>query len=200
MRARQGDAAGRRANTPERCGQVAGETQITFEKLDDCRWMIPKTGRMRVPGIIYADEKMMTHIRTDKSPQQVANVAHLPGIVKYSLAMPDIHWGYGFPIGGVAATETESGVISPGGVGYARCGCRLMTTHSADERRRDKGLVSDCSGPSCQRGVEEQAQAVQSEERKMPRPAPGGRSRTVRERKTSRPRKAASCRERTLTS
>ena len=161
----------RRANTPERCGQVAGETQITFEKLDDCRWMIPKTGRMRVPGIIYADEKMMTHIRTDKSPQQVANVAHLPGIVKYSLAMPDIHWGYGFPIGGVAATETESGVISPGGVGYdINCGCRLMTTTlGLDEvRPRIKELVSGLfrTIPSGV-GSRSKLKLSRSEERKM---------------------------------
>ena len=65
----------------------------------------------------------------DESPKQVANVAHLPGIVKYSLAMPDMHWGYGFPIGGVAAFDMAAGIISPGGVGYdINCGCRLMTT------------------------------------------------------------------------
>ncbi len=124
---------------------MAENADIKFEKLDDFRWMIPKTGRMRVPGIIYADEKMMSQIRTDKSPLQVANVAHLPGIVKYSLAMPDIHWGYGFPIGGVAATETSCGVISPGGVGYdINCGCRLLTTTmELDEvRPRIKELVS----------------------------------------------------------
>jgi tRNA-splicing ligase RtcB len=124
---------------------LADEVSIKFEKLDECRWMIPRTGGMRVPGIIYADEKMMSHIRVDRSPQQVANVAHLPGIVKYSLAMPDIHWGYGFPIGGVAATRVEDGVISPGGVGYdINCGCRLITTNlDLDEvRPRIKELVS----------------------------------------------------------
>ncbi|UCF79889.1 MAG: RtcB family protein [Candidatus Eiseniibacteriota bacterium] len=107
--------------------------------------MIPKAGGMRVPGIIYADEKMMAQIRTDKSPQQVANVAHLPGIVKNSLAMPDIHWGYGFPIGGVAATDVEEGVISPGGVGYdINCGVRLVTTGMELEevRPRIKELVA----------------------------------------------------------
>ncbi len=124
---------------------MAEERKVTFEKLDDYRWMIPKTGAMRVPGIIYADEKMMTHIRVDKSPQQVANVAHLPGIVKNSLAMPDIHWGYGFPIGGVAATEVDGGVISPGGVGYdINCGVRLVTTNLEldDVRPRIKELVT----------------------------------------------------------
>jgi len=123
---------------------LSEETLIRFEKLDDFRWQIPKTGGMRVPGIIYADERMMTHIRTDKSPQQVANVAHLPGIVKYSLAMPDIHWGYGFPIGGVAATDVEGGVISPGGVGYdINCGCRLIATnlHLDEVRPRIRELV-----------------------------------------------------------
>lgn len=98
-----------------------------FEKIDDYRWRIPKEGNMRVDGIIYADEKMMKTISTDQSPQQVANVAQLPGIVNHSLAMPDIHWGYGFPIGGVAAFDIDEGVISPGGVGYdINCGVRLL--------------------------------------------------------------------------
>ena len=71
----------------------------------------------------------MKGMGADEGPQQVANVAHLPGIVKASLAMPDMHWGYGFPIGGVAAFDMDEGVVSPGGVGYdINCGCRLMTT------------------------------------------------------------------------
>jgi tRNA-splicing ligase RtcB len=73
---------------------------------------------MRTEGLVYADERMMRDIRKDKSLNQVANVATLPGIVGPSMAMPDIHWGYGFPIGGVAAFEEGSGIISPGGVGY----------------------------------------------------------------------------------
>lgn len=85
---------------------------------------------MRVPGIIYADEAMLAQIRSDEAPQQVANVAHLPGILKYSFAMPDIHWGYGFPIGGVAAMDAECGVVSPGGVGYdINCGVRLLRSN-----------------------------------------------------------------------
>jgi tRNA-splicing ligase RtcB len=86
---------------------------------------------MRVDGLIYADDELMQSIRQDKSPDQVANVACLPGIVGYSLAMPDIHWGYGFCIGGVAATDPEEGgVISPGGVGYdINCGVRLARTN-----------------------------------------------------------------------
>lgn len=103
--------------------------EIRFEKIDDYRWRIPRTGGMKVPGVVYADENLLKHIRQDQSPKQVANVAHLPGIIRYSLAMPDIHWGYGFPIGGVAATDIETGVISPGGVGYdINCGCRLLRT------------------------------------------------------------------------
>ncbi len=103
--------------------------EVRIEKIDDYRWRIPKTGGMRVPGLIYADEKLLQSVRMDESPKQVKNVAHLPGILSYSLAMPDMHWGYGFPIGGVAATSIEDGVISPGGVGYdINCGCRLLRT------------------------------------------------------------------------
>lgn len=91
------------------------------------RWRIPKTGGMRVDGIVYADEAMIADIRSDQSLEQVKNVAHLPGILNASLAMPDIHWGYGFPIGGVAAVDAEDGVVSPGGVGYdINCGVRLL--------------------------------------------------------------------------
>jgi len=105
-------------------------SDIRIERLDAFRWIIPPTGGMRVPGIIYADERMMQAMGTDESPRQVANVAHLPGIIGHSLAMPDIHWGYGFPIGGVAAFDMDEGIISPGGVGYdINCGVRLMATN-----------------------------------------------------------------------
>ena len=100
-------------------------------KVDDCRWQIPanyKAG-MRVPGLIYASREMLDSMLDEQTPEQVANVAFLPGIVRYSLAMPDIHWGYGFPIGGVAATDIRDGVVSPGGVGYdINCGVRLLRT------------------------------------------------------------------------
>jgi tRNA-splicing ligase RtcB len=92
-----------------------------LEKINEYKFRIPKSSKpgMRVDGIIYANEKLLVDIKRDKAAEQVANVAFLPGIVKYSLAMPDIHWGYGFSIGGVAATDPDdSGVISPGGVGY----------------------------------------------------------------------------------
>ncbi len=102
----------------------------TIEKIHDHLFEIPAQGNMRVPGRIYANDAMMkTILEEDESLQQVINVAQLPGIQKYSLAMPDIHWGYGFPIGGVAATDYQSGVISPGGVGYdINCGVRLVRT------------------------------------------------------------------------
>ncbi len=101
---------------------------IYYKQLDTFRWEIPRVGKMRVPGLIFARESMLPDIEKDQSPQQVANVAHLPGILRYSMAMPDIHWGYGFPIGGVAAMDVDDGVISPGGVGYdINCGVRLAT-------------------------------------------------------------------------
>lgn len=108
--------------------------EVRLEKVDAYRWRIPRTGSMRVPGMIYSNEELLRHVRMDQSPKQVANVAHLPGIIRYSLAMPDMHWGYGFPIGGVAATDLEHGVISPGGVGYdINCGCRLLRTDITQE-------------------------------------------------------------------
>jgi tRNA-splicing ligase RtcB (3'-phosphate/5'-hydroxy nucleic acid ligase) len=91
---------------------------MKLQQIDAYRWRIPREGRMRVDGRVYADERMMADIRNDASLQQVANVAQLPGIVGASLAMPDIHWGYGFPIVGVAAMDEDDGVVSPGGVGY----------------------------------------------------------------------------------
>ncbi len=103
---------------------------ISLEPVDEVRWRIPKTGGMRVEGIVYADRELIKTLKTDGSLRQVVNVAHLPGIVKASLAMPDIHQGYGFPIGGVAAMEIEGGVISPGGVGYdINCGCRVVRSN-----------------------------------------------------------------------
>src|SRR4030042_6163047 len=95
-------------------------------KIDDFLYEIPKTGKLPVPARIYASEKMLKDILQDNAPEQVANVAWLPGIVGYSYAMPDIHWGYGFPIGGVAAMRLEDGVVSPGGVGFdIICGVRI---------------------------------------------------------------------------
>jgi tRNA-splicing ligase RtcB len=116
--------------------------EVPLEKIDDFRWRIPKSYKpgMRVPGIIYADEKLLKDIRQDKALEQVANVAFLPGIVNASLAMPDIHWGYGFPIGGVAATDIEEGgVVSPGGVGFdINCGVRMLKTDLQFDDIKDK--------------------------------------------------------------
>jgi tRNA-splicing ligase RtcB (3'-phosphate/5'-hydroxy nucleic acid ligase) len=109
--------------------------QYDVRKLTDYLWELPKTGAMRVPARFYATEEMLSQIFGDNAPQQAKNVAQLPGIMKASLAMPDIHWGYGFPIGGVAAFELGSGVISPGGVGYdINCGVRLMASKLTREQ------------------------------------------------------------------
>lgn len=113
--------------------------KIELRKVDDYRWLIPRDGKMLVEGLIYADETLLQDIHLDESPKQVANVAHLPGIQKYSLAMPDIHWGYGFPIGGVAAFDWQEGIISPGGVGYdINCGTRLMISNLSRPDMEDK--------------------------------------------------------------
>lgn len=116
--------------------------QGPLEKIDDYRWRIPKSYKpgMRVPGIIYADEKLLKDIHSDRAPEQVANVAHLPGIVKYSLAMPDIHWGYGAPIGAIGAFDIEEGgIVSPGFTGYdINCGIRLMRTNLTEKDIRPK--------------------------------------------------------------
>ena len=110
---------------------------MEVRKIDNCRFEIPQTGGMRVPGIVFASPKMMNALLGDPSLEQVQNVAHLPGIVRASLAMPDIHWGYGFPIGGVAAVDEVEGVVSPGGVGYdINCGVRLMRTRLRLEEAR----------------------------------------------------------------
>lgn len=118
---------------------------VKLEKIDDYRWRIPKAGGMKVPGLVYADEKLLKDVYKDKALEQVANVAFLPGIVNYSMAMPDIHWGYGFPIGGVAATDIEEGgVVSPGGVGFdINCGVRLVRTglQYGDIKEKLKDLV-----------------------------------------------------------
>ena len=115
------------ANTPRDRG-FSGP----LERIDDCTWRIPRSYRpdMRVDGVIFADERLLPQLRSDRAPEQVADVACLPGIQWASLAMPDIHWGYGFCIGGVAATDPAAGgVVSPGGVGYdINCGVRLMRT------------------------------------------------------------------------
>jgi len=110
-------------------------------KIDNYHWEIPSSYRdgMRVPGLIYASEGMLKSMGDDPALMQVTNVAFLPGIVKFSMAMPDIHWGYGFPIGGVAAMSVKDGVISPGGVGYdINCGVRLLRTNLTETEVKPK--------------------------------------------------------------
>lgn len=119
-----------------------------LQQLDETKWLIPKDYKkgMLVDGLIFADEPMIRDIRRDNAPEQVANGAFLPGIVGRSMAMPDIHWGYGLPIGGVVATDAREGVISPGGVGFdANCGVRLLTTplSRSDLQNRQEALIED---------------------------------------------------------
>ena len=118
---------------------------LEIKQIDKYRWKLSKTGAMRVPGIIFTDFISDRDVLQEAAFQQVANVATLPGILKASMAMPDFHMGYGFPIGGVAAFDWESGVISPGGVGYdINCGVRLAVTSLTEKDVRPKleGLVN----------------------------------------------------------
>ena len=102
---------------------------VRIQQIDEYRWRIPREGAMRTDGLVFASRQMMDVLEKEQALEQVRNVATLPGIVGPSIAMPDIHWGYGFPIGGVAAFDAEDGVISPGGVGYdINCGVRLLRT------------------------------------------------------------------------
>ncbi|MFC1966536.1 RtcB family protein [Chloroflexota bacterium] len=115
--------------------------QAVLNKIDDYRWEIPTSYKkgMSVPGLIFASEPMLGHILEEQVFQQVANVAFLPGIIGHSLAMPDIHWGYGFAIGGVAGTRVADGVVSPGGVGFdINCGVRLLRTNLTKEEVKPK--------------------------------------------------------------
>jgi tRNA-splicing ligase RtcB len=127
---------------------MSADLMATITRIDDYRWEIPRSYKpgMRVPGLIFSDEHMLRHIQDEQSLEQVANVAFLPGIVGRSLAMPDIHWGYGFPIGGVAATRVDDGVISPGGVGFdINCGVRLLRTNLTEKevKPRIERLLAD---------------------------------------------------------
>jgi len=116
---------------PQRCPE-----RVPLERVDEYTWRIPKKYKpgMRVPGIVFADKDLLEKMTTDRTLEQCANVAHLPGIYKHSITLPDGHEGYGFPIGGVAATDYEEGVVSPGGVGYdINCGVRLLTTNLSEK-------------------------------------------------------------------
>lgn len=136
--------------------------QVPLERIDDVRWRVPRTGAMRTDGIVYAREELLPDLREDRCLEQVANVATLPGIVGSSLAMPDIHWGYGFPIGGVAAFDPDQGgVVSPGGVGYdINClsgdtpvltaeGCTRPIAEIVQEKLRGAVAVFDLGQKTC---------------------------------------------------
>jgi tRNA-splicing ligase RtcB len=121
--------------------------RVPLERLDNYSWRIPQKYKagMRVPGLVFADEDLLEKMKTDRTLDQCANVAHLPGIYKYSITLPDGHEGYGFPIGGVAATDYSEGVVSPGGVGYdINCGVRLLTTNMTEKDIRPK--LADLAG------------------------------------------------------
>jgi tRNA-splicing ligase RtcB len=138
--------------------------EIKIRQIEDYLWEIPKHGNMRVPGRVYASYEMMNDIRKDASLEQVANVAHIPGIVGYSLAMPDIHWGYGFPIGGVAAVNAEDGAITPGGIGFdINClsGDAIILHRLGYHRRIEDIVVSRLADPvRCYTLSEGQAQSA----------------------------------------
>ncbi|MBN1610099.1 MAG: RtcB family protein [Polyangiaceae bacterium] len=118
---------------------------MNLQRISEFLWKIPRSGRMRVPGLVVASKALIEGASRDRCLEQVANVAQLPGIEGHSLAMPDIHWGYGFPIGGVAAFREQDGVVSPGGVGYdINCGVRLLRSrlHVSEVKSRAASLAS----------------------------------------------------------
>lgn len=131
--------------------------KIPLQRLDPFRWQIPASYQegMHVPGVVYADDELIQQILDDNALHQVANVATLPGIVGSSLGMPDIHWGYGFPVGGVAATDAETGVVSPGGIGFdINCGVRLIATELLHEQIRGQvGKLADALFSALPSGV-----------------------------------------------
>jgi tRNA-splicing ligase RtcB len=123
---------------------LTSDLPLGAERLDAWRIRLPRQGAMRTDGIVFADDKLLGVIGEAQALEQVRNVATLPGIVGCSLAMPDVHWGYGFPIGGVAAFDADEGVISPGGIGFdVNCGVRLLRTPfvERDARRHLTELV-----------------------------------------------------------
>ena len=145
LRGREGERR-ERERIGDRGGMTRGEGVPEVRRDGQWRWLIPRRGKMRVDGIIYADASLMRELRGDEAVRQVANVACLPGIVGRSIGMPDIHWGYGFAIGGVAAFDPEQGgVVSPGGVGYdINCGVRLLRSNvSVTELRPDLARLMD---------------------------------------------------------
>jgi len=126
------------------------EWKKCINRISDYKIEIPSDcePRMKVPGIIYAGPEIFADLLHDEAPAQVINVAMMPGVLEYSLAMPDIHYGYGFPIGGVAAMSVSDGVISPGGVGFdINCGVRMLRSNMpvAEIRKKADELCTSCS-------------------------------------------------------
>src|SRR5881409_3936278 len=134
---------------------MAEAAPVELKRVGEYVWEIPRQGGMRVPARVYASEKLIEEVRDDPALTQLANVAHLPGIVGHALAMPDIHWGYGFPIGGVAAVDAEEGVITPGGIGFdINCGVRLLRTALvADDIRVHLDRIADALYQAIPAGV-----------------------------------------------
>lgn len=119
---------------------------IEIKKINNYKYLIPKSGLMNVDGLIFADENMIESIKKDNAHIQVVNMATLKGIYGMAMAMPDIHYGYGFPIGGVAAFDTEEGIISPGGIGYdINCGVRLLRTDIPTDKLNRKDIENLCN-------------------------------------------------------
>src|ERR671935_1216859 len=136
------------SSLPATVGERKWCSMSELRQLDETLWEIPATGAMRVPARVFADRELLDAISADRSLEQLRNVATLPGIVDAAFAMPDIHQGYGFPVGGLAATELPDGVVSPGGVGYdINCGVRLLALPlTADELGdRREALVHEIS-------------------------------------------------------
>src|SRR5918911_2022955 len=133
-----------------RAGVRASCSMSELARVDEMLWEIPASARadMRVPARVFADAELIEAVSADRSLEQLCNVATLPGIVDAALAMPDIHQGYGFPVGGVAATEVPDGVVSPGGVGYdINCGVRLLAApfDARELGERREALVHEVS-------------------------------------------------------
>src|ERR687884_1459453 len=139
---------GSSSSRPRPAGAPRWCSMSELRQVDETLWEIPAAGAMRVPARVFADAEVLEAIATDKSLEQLQNVATLPGIVGAAIAMPDIHQGYGFPVGGLAATELPDGVVSPGGVGYdINCGVRLLALPVSDEElgKRREPFVHEIS-------------------------------------------------------
>src|SRR5438034_5413647 len=130
---------GSSSSRPATAGGQRWCSMSELRQVDETLWEIPPSGEMRVPARVFADRELLDAIAADKSLEQLQNVATLPGVVEAAYAMPDIHQGYGFPVGGLAATELPDGVVSPGGVGYdINCGVRLLAADFSAEELGDR--------------------------------------------------------------